>query len=353
MPTIDVLLNHQQLAYIDHHVDDASGRYAELVLAALSVADSDEVVAADLVEPAAPPVRTVVAAYVIEPGHGKAVEVRKGQILRIEQVEGGQTVDLNLFALGNRHERMHVALTRMIEGNEPGRGGIIWSSAPWHRPLAAIIESTGHSDTLFSAPCDAMLYAKYFASGAHLNCQQMQHEAQREYGLEPYELHDVFNIFQTFEEGATTLGAVVLRNTSLPGDYIELYAYQDLLAVQNVCGDDLGMASNYSYKPIRVVVTEALDEDDRTAASIYSDAGAADLPEQPYTLDPAPLTRDPAYQPAFPHLPIDDTVVGVDLDDEQLARLDAVWNRLLYPDDPGAALRDVLMTWLDRKFGSW
>ena len=33
--------------------------------------------------------RQIVAEFIIEPGTGKAIELLKGQILRIEQVEGG------------------------------------------------------------------------------------------------------------------------------------------------------------------------------------------------------------------------------------------------------------------------
>jgi uncharacterized protein len=34
---------------------------------------------------------------VLEPGTGKALEVKAGQILRIEQIEGLQCVDFKLF----------------------------------------------------------------------------------------------------------------------------------------------------------------------------------------------------------------------------------------------------------------
>src|SRR4051794_5670394 len=39
--------------------------------------------------------RAELGRWQIAPGTGKAIEVRAGQVLRIEQIEGGQCVDLN------------------------------------------------------------------------------------------------------------------------------------------------------------------------------------------------------------------------------------------------------------------
>ena len=43
--------------------------------------------------------RQIISEFTLEPGTGKAIELLKGQILRIEQVEGGQCADFNAFNL--------------------------------------------------------------------------------------------------------------------------------------------------------------------------------------------------------------------------------------------------------------
>ena len=43
--------------------------------------------------------RKILSQLTLEPGTGKAIELLAGQILRIEQVEGGQCVDFNAFNL--------------------------------------------------------------------------------------------------------------------------------------------------------------------------------------------------------------------------------------------------------------
>jgi Domain of unknown function (DUF1989) len=54
--------------------------------------------------------RNVLLEMVLEPGTGKALEVKAGQILRIEQVEGLQCVDFNCFNLHDYKEFMHCVM---------------------------------------------------------------------------------------------------------------------------------------------------------------------------------------------------------------------------------------------------
>ena len=63
--------------------------------------------------------RQKVSEWVMEPGTGKAVELPPGQILRIEQVEGGQCVDFNCFNLHDYKEFMHCGRTRTVHGFHP------------------------------------------------------------------------------------------------------------------------------------------------------------------------------------------------------------------------------------------
>src|SRR4051812_38441851 len=99
MPTIPVPLNRQQLELVDRTIalGLAADRPGLLQLALREYASPPPVPAPSQ---AAPPAksrstvpRKVVSEFVLEPGTGKAVEVFAGQVLRIEQVEGGQCVD--------------------------------------------------------------------------------------------------------------------------------------------------------------------------------------------------------------------------------------------------------------------
>ena len=81
--------------------------------------------------------RKVLHELVIEPGTGKALEVLRGQILRIEQVIGGQCADFNCFNLHDYKEFMHTGRTRHLHGLHPGKGDFLWSAPPRERIAVA------------------------------------------------------------------------------------------------------------------------------------------------------------------------------------------------------------------------
>ena len=198
--------------------------------------------------------------WVMQPGTGKAVELRKGQILRIEQVEGGQCVDFNCFNLHDYKEFMHCGRTRTVHGFHPSRGTFMWSAPPRERAMLYILEDTyGRNDVLFPR-CSAYVYESAYGFDVHTNCHDIQAEAQREYGLTPDDVHDSFNLFMCTE--VTLDGhATMTRQNTKPGDYVDLLALIDVLAVPNVCGADVMRTSNFSLKPIKLTVFTATDAD--------------------------------------------------------------------------------------------
>ncbi|WP_306209876.1 DUF1989 domain-containing protein [Actinoplanes sp. RD1] len=242
------------------------------------------------------------AEHVLAPGTGKAVEVRAGEVLTVTQILGHQCVDLNVFTLADRHERLHVGRTRGIAGTHPGAGDVLWSNTPWERPIAVILRSTARTDTTFPF-CSRLIYSAFFGMHGRTNCEQIQQEAQREYGLLPWEMHESLNLFMSTENG------VIQRNTARPGDHIAFLALHDLLMIPNVCGDDLTNCSNFGLRPVRVTVMAATADDHETGRRAVARAAGLGLPS------PAPFRRggamaqrspcsgspaDPARSPADP-----------------------------------------------------
>ena len=286
----------------------------------------------------------------IQPGTGKAVEVRAGQILRIEQVEGGQCVDFNCFNLNDYKEFMHCGRTRTVHGFHPIQR---------HVPLVRAAARAGHdvhpgghlgrNDVLFPR-CSAYLYESAYGFDVHTNCQDIQAEAQREYGLTPDDVHDSFNLFMCTEMSGPQR-AEITRQTSQAGDYVDLLALMDVLAVTNVCGADVMRTSNFALKPIRLSLRQA------TAAEM---AAAPPTPVLRSQRSPESfrvrnikadreLRADPAYQPEFRNVPMTAEDVSVELSAAEMAMLTAV-RQPVYGDDDGAALRDVFFSWWEERF---
>lgn len=294
--------------------------------------------------------RTEVFSHRLEPGTGKAIELRAGQILRIEQVAGGQCVDFNAFNLHDYKEFMHCGRTRTVHGFNPTEGTFLWSQPPRERALLYILKDTVKRNDVLFPRCSAYLYESAYGFADHTNCHDIQAEAQREYGLTPDDVHDSFNFFMNTEIGQDGK-ATITRQSSQAGDHVDLLALCDVLAVPNVCGADVMRTSNFSLKPIRLTVFEASEADMASVPAVpvlRSQRTPRDF-RQPQIKADRELYRDPDYAPAFTNVPIRTERLEIDLSAEEAALFDAA--RLpLYGADDGAALRDMLFTWWEERY---
>jgi uncharacterized protein YcgI (DUF1989 family) len=295
--------------------------------------------------------RAVISEFVMAPGTGKAIELLAGQILRIEQIDGGQCVDFNCFNLHDYKEFMHCGRTRTVHGFHPTTGTFMWSAPPRERAMLYILADTvGRNDVLFPR-CSAYVYESAYGFSVHTNCHDIQAEAQREYGLTPDDVHDSFNLFMC--TGVDKDGhAYMTRQTSKPGDYVELLALMDVLAVPNVCGADVMRTSNFSLKPIKLTVLTATAADLGRVPEIpklASQRTPRDFRNPTIKAD-RQLRRDPAYEPEFPNTPIRMTELPVPLSADEMAMLAAAKRGDIYGGDDAAALRDILFSWWEERF---
>jgi hypothetical protein len=294
--------------------------------------------------------RAAIFEWTLQPGTGKAIELRAGQILRIAQIEGRQCADFNCFNLHDYKEYMHCGRTRTVHGFHPSKGAFLWSAPPRERAMMYILEDTyGRNDVLFPR-CSAYVYESAYGFDVHTNCHDIQAEAQREYGLTPDDVHDSFNLFMCTEVNGPH-GATMTRQNSRPGDYVDLLALMDVLAVPNVCGSDVMRTSNFALRPLALTVFAPTDDEIASVPkipSLKSQRTPRDFRNPAIKAD-RPLRADPSYVPQFVNVPIEMTDVPVTLTVEELALLRAV-KLELYGNDDAAALRDILFTWWEERF---
>jgi len=295
--------------------------------------------------------RKLVSTLVLEPGTGKAIELLKGQILRVEQVEGGQCVDFNCFNLHDYKESMHTGRTRTLHGLYPTEGHFMWSAPPRERAMMYILEDTVRCNDVMFPRCSANLYESVYGLPVHTNCHDIQAEAQREYGLTPDDVHDSFNLFM--QTGVRPDGSLFIeRHHSVPGDHVDLLALMDVLAVPNVCGADIMRTSNFAIKPVRLSVFEATEADWAMVPALKTWATQrtpADFRNSRIKAT-RELRRDPGYSPEFTNVPIVYEGHAITLDDEEFALLTKHARRDLYGDDDALALRDIVFTWWEQTF---
>jgi uncharacterized protein YcgI (DUF1989 family) len=290
--------------------------------------------------------RQLVTEFIMEPGTGKAVELLRGQILRIEQIEGGQCADFNCFNLRDYKEHMHTGRTRHIHGMNPTKGDFLWSAPPRERPMLYIVEDTvGTNDTLYPR-CTGVLYEYQYGFEVHTNCHDIQAEAQREFGLTPDDVHDSFNFFMHTGVGKDGEPFIASQKAK-KGDYVELLALFDVLAVPNVCGADVTVTSNFSLKPLLIKTFKA-SETDLAAPKIWpklrNQRTPNDFKIKQIKLD-RELKRDPSYRPEFRNVPIRVNDLPVTLTDAEYAVLQRYKQIAGYGDNDADVLRFILFSW--------
>jgi len=295
--------------------------------------------------------REALQSWVLEPGTGKAIELLRGQILRIEQIAGGQCVDFNCFNLHDYKESMHTGRTRTLHGLYPTKGHFMWSAPPRERAMAYILEDTVNCNDVMFPRCSANLYESVYGLPVHTNCHDIQAEAQREYGLTPDDVHDSFNLFM--RTGVRPSGELYIeRQDSGPGDHVDLLALIDLLAVPNVCGADIMRTSNFSIKPVRLSIFPATDAEMAAVpaqGSWPSQRTPADFRNSRIKVE-RELRRDPAYRPSFTNVPIIYQDEPITLDATEQALLQRHARSALYQDNMGDALRDIVFSWWEERF---
>jgi len=294
--------------------------------------------------------RTVLKELIIEPGTGKALELRRGQILRIEQAAGRQCADFNCFNLHDYKEFFHTGRTRHLHGIHPTKGDFLWSAPPRERPMMAIIEDTAGTNDVIYPRCSAFLFEYHYGLAVHTNCHDIQAEAQREYGLTPDDVHDSFNFFM--HTGIDQHGhPFIAKNTANKGDHVELLALIDVLAVPNVCGADVMMTSDFELKPLKLTVFEAADRDWDSVVEPpkwRNQRSVLDFKVQNIKAD-RELSADRSYKPSFTNVPLGLSEIEVALSDEEASVLEKLAATGKFGETNAEVLRYALFSWwIDR-----
>ena len=297
--------------------------------------------------------RELVLEHVMEPGTGKALPVLRGQILRIEQVGNGQCADFNAFNLHDYKEYFHTGRTRHLHGLFPAEGDMLWSAPPRERPMFTIVRDTVGTNDIQYPRCTGFLYEYQYGFEQHTNCHDILAESIREFGLTPDDVHDSFNFWM--HTGVDSQGRLYIkRMLAKPGDYVELIAHFDILAVPNVCGADIFSTSNFELKPLKVQVLEATPEErDRwlqpEERQYRNQRTPADfkLSEIKVTRE---LTRDESYSADWPVYPIVKRPVEVPLSEDEYALIEGLRANGGFGEADSEIVRHAFFSWWIEEF---
>lgn len=174
---------------------------------------------------------------IIEPKSGGAVSVKRGQVLRIEDIDGGQVADMVCFSSSDHKEKFSQAKTRVRNWSTQLTVGSQLISNRDNVMLTIKRDTVGVHDIVFS-PCHSFVYEHMFGVGARDGCFENLAAAVAQRGISPDDLPDPMNVFMN--TGIKDSGELFVSATpSKKGDYIELIAEMDCLVAVSACADDV------------------------------------------------------------------------------------------------------------------
>src|SRR5690625_2822593 len=131
---------------------------------------------------------------VIPPKSGHAFTVKRGEFVRITDIEGSQVADFICIKMDDYGERLSQGNTRVDNGTvRITTGHKLYSNL--NNVMFTIVQDTvGMHDILYS-PCNNHLYENVFNVGPRSGCFENLGEAIEEYGIDKRTVPDPFNVF--------------------------------------------------------------------------------------------------------------------------------------------------------------
>lgn len=209
--------------------------------------------------------RKLVESFVIPKESGKAFYVTRGQVLRVVEVDGPQTCDLNVWNSDNRHEHYSAGRTRFFTGAHPRKGDCLWSKPPWERPMMKIVEDTVEhvtgpmneaSHDIEFPRCSPIVFEYPFGQRNVTSCQENLAAAIGRFGLEPWDVHDTCNLFM--RTGVDSSGHIFIAEPDAKqGDYVDLLLYLNCLVAISTCPAGRIHGTQAINRPLKIEIYDA------------------------------------------------------------------------------------------------
>ncbi len=194
----------------------------------------------------------VVSSEVIPARAGWSRELTRGQVLRLVDLEGRQAVDFLCYSTADPEDRYAAADTMKINGNIFIRKGTVLYSVQCNPMFTVVEDSCGFHDTIGGC-CSSALNRKRYGKPGDPNCRDNFLGELRRYGMGARDMVANLNFFMyvpVAPDGAMDMGPSI----SKPGDYVDLRAEMDVLAVVSNCPQVNNPVNDFNPTPVRAIV---------------------------------------------------------------------------------------------------
>jgi urea carboxylase-associated protein 1 len=180
-----------------------------------------------------------------------------GQLLRIEDLQGRQAIDLICYNRANLAEKFWAAHSAKLNGTiYLTTGHVLYSDLA--APMMTIVEDTVGVNDVICGSCSAALDGlRYGPDKAVPGCMDNFEAAIEPWGLTRADIPMCFNIFLDYpvEDGGRV--AIDKEAPSRAGDHIVLRAEMDLLTVISNCPQENNPCNGYNPTPIRATIYDS------------------------------------------------------------------------------------------------
>ena len=190
-------------------------------------------------------------------GEGKMLPLRKGQVLRLIDVEGNQSGDVQIYNAHDTAERYSAPNTITAQRNTMIEVGTVIRSNDDNPMLTVIADTCGEHDTLGSGCSAEGNVVRYTDKTRYMHsCRDTCVRALEDVGMSKRDQVCNLNFFTKVildDKGRLEFADGI----SGPGKYIEMRADMDVLFLLSDCAQLNNPCNDYNPTPIRMVVFDA------------------------------------------------------------------------------------------------
>ena len=200
--------------------------------------------------------RDALRSFVVEAGDPFLLEIWKGQVVRIVDLEGNQAVDTLFYNAHDYADRYSAQDTIREQGNIYLTTGTRLISSNGNALLTITADTCGRHDTLGGACATESNMVRYDLSKGHMHaCRQSFMKGVQKWGrgLEKRDIASNINFFMNVP--VTPDGGLTFEDgVSDAGKYVELRAEMDVLMVISNCPQLNNPCNGYNPTPAQILV---------------------------------------------------------------------------------------------------
>ena len=180
--------------------------------------------------------------------------MKKGQLITITDIEGGQIGDFIAFNKNNHDEKFSPSHTRLkLLSLKIKVGDMLWTN--YRNSIFEVVEDTVGTHDLLIPACDEWRYLVDYGVKEHRSCVTNFEEVLSPYNIHRNQISDPLNIFENTPSDHN--GKLSQEPTiSKAGDRLVLRALMDTICAVSSCPMDLNISGGANITDLLVILSD-------------------------------------------------------------------------------------------------